>query len=180
MAEESRTLSKGNTMHRSLQLPFLSVLASILVALPVALCQEKKEKHDHPSKGPHGGALVELGNEEYHAEMVHDEKAGKVTVFLLDSAGKQAVPISARDLTVNIRRSGKPAQYRLKAAPLEGEEQGKCSAFASSDKELLEHLDAEGVEARLRVSINGKSYSGKLEHSHEHDKDGKGKKATEG
>mgnify|MGYP006188166609 CR=1 FL=1 len=27
--------------------------------------------HAHPSHGPHGGDLIELGNEEYHAELVH-------------------------------------------------------------------------------------------------------------
>jgi hypothetical protein len=27
--------------------------------------------HAHPSHGPHGGDLIELGNEEYHAELIH-------------------------------------------------------------------------------------------------------------
>ena len=27
--------------------------------------------HEHPSEGPHGGDLIELGNEEYHAELIH-------------------------------------------------------------------------------------------------------------
>ncbi|NQV24291.1 MAG: hypothetical protein HQ518_07965 [Rhodopirellula sp.] len=27
--------------------------------------------HAHPTHGPHGGDLIELGNEEYHAELVH-------------------------------------------------------------------------------------------------------------
>ena len=26
----------------------------------------------HPTEGPHGGHLIELGNEEYHAELLHD------------------------------------------------------------------------------------------------------------
>ena len=29
--------------------------------------------HAHPSEGPHHGDLIELGNEEYHAEILHDE-----------------------------------------------------------------------------------------------------------
>jgi hypothetical protein len=29
--------------------------------------------HAHPSEGPHGGDLIELGNEDYHAELVHPE-----------------------------------------------------------------------------------------------------------
>ena len=27
--------------------------------------------HAHPTEGPHGGDLIELGNEEYHAELIH-------------------------------------------------------------------------------------------------------------
>ncbi len=30
-----------------------------------------EEGHAHPSEGPHGGDLIELGNEEYHAELIH-------------------------------------------------------------------------------------------------------------
>lgn len=30
-------------------------------------------EHAHPSEGPHHGDLVELGNEEFHAEVVHGE-----------------------------------------------------------------------------------------------------------
>ena len=30
-----------------------------------------EDGHAHPTHGPHGGDLIELGNEEYHAELVH-------------------------------------------------------------------------------------------------------------
>lgn len=33
--------------------------------------QDPHAGHAHPSHGPHGGDLIELGNEEYHAELVH-------------------------------------------------------------------------------------------------------------
>lgn len=34
---------------------------------------EDHAEHAHPSEGPHGGDLIELGNEEYHAELIHPE-----------------------------------------------------------------------------------------------------------
>lgn len=34
---------------------------------------DNHEEHAHPSEGPHGGDLIELGNEEYHAELIHPE-----------------------------------------------------------------------------------------------------------
>jgi len=42
--------------------------------------------HDRAGEhqGPHGGHVVELGhNHEYHAELVEDEAAGLVTVYIL-------------------------------------------------------------------------------------------------
>jgi hypothetical protein len=59
------------------------------------------EGHAHPSEGPHHGDLVELGNEEFHAEVVHGD-AGSVTVYILDSSAKTAVPIDATELAINI------------------------------------------------------------------------------
>jgi hypothetical protein len=63
------------------------------------------DEHAHPNEGPHHGDLVELGNEEYHAEVVHGE-AGSVTVYILDSAAKVAVPIEAAELMINISHDG--------------------------------------------------------------------------
>ena len=47
--------------------------------------------HAHPEHGPNGGELFELGAEEYHAELLHDDDAQTVTINLLDSAAKEAV-----------------------------------------------------------------------------------------
>ncbi len=65
--------------------------------------------HDHPAEGPHHGSLIELGNEEYHAELVHD--AENVTVYILDSSASTATPIEAPELTINLMHDGKPAQF---------------------------------------------------------------------
>ena len=55
---------------------------------------ESHAEHAHPSEGPHQGDLVELGNEEFHAEVVHGE-GGSVSVYILDSGAKAAVPVDA-------------------------------------------------------------------------------------
>ena len=51
------------------------------------------DAHSHAAEGPHGGHLIVLGNEEYHAELVHDEGTHTVTVHLLDASMEN--PISA-------------------------------------------------------------------------------------
>src|SRR5688572_17504984 len=64
------------------------------------------EEHSHAAAGPHGGDLIGLGNEEYHAELVHDEAAGSVTLYVLDSAAKASVPIDATEVTINLTHDG--------------------------------------------------------------------------
>jgi hypothetical protein len=122
-------------------------------------------EHAHPGEGPHGGSLIELGNEEYHAELVHDDAAGTVTIYILDSAAKAAVPIDAGEVTINVSHKGQAEQFKLSAASAERE--GKSSQFVSSSADLAEELDHEHATAQLVVTINGKQYRGTIEHHHE-------------
>ena len=123
--------------------------------------------HGHPEHGPNGGDLIELGEEEYHAELVHD--AGAVTIYILDSSAKQAVPIDATEVTINLKHDGKPEQFKLAAAPQEGEGEGKSSRFTAENADLASHLDEDDAGARLMVTIAGKSFNGAIEHHHGHE-----------
>lgn len=124
--------------------------------------------HAHPSEGPHHGDLVELGNEEFHAEVVHG-KAGRITVYILDSAAKAAVPIDATELAINITNDGNAEQFKLLAERDSADPEGKSSRFSLTDEELASDLDSHDATAKLVVMINGKSYSGKIAHDHDAD-----------
>lgn len=151
-----------------------------------------EEGHAHPSEGPHGGDLIELGNEEYHAELLHphdhdddahphkdgDHKEGHddhegdhehagIVIYILDGSAKEAVAIEAADITLNLSHDGKPEQFKLAAMPTDTDPQGKSSRFASDDKDLLEHFHEEEIEGTLVLKINGKSYRGKVAHDHD-------------
>lgn len=126
-------------------------------------------EHGHPSEGPHHGDLVELGNEEYHGEVVHSDDTGTLEIYILDGAATKQVAIDATELTINLSHDGKPEQFVLTAKPDEGDEAGKSSRFVSDDKELAEHLDEEGTNPRMVVKINGKSYRGEIKHDHDHE-----------
>ncbi|WP_339744139.1 hypothetical protein [uncultured Rubinisphaera sp.] len=128
--------------------------------------------HAHPSEGPHHGSLIELGNEEYHAELVHDDEAGTVTIYVLNAAATEAVPIEATEVTINAKHDGTPEQFKLAATPDANDPEGKSSKFVSSDAELAAHLDEEGAEPTLVLMINGKSFRGTVAHDHDdHDHD---------
>lgn len=126
---------------------------------------KEADKHDHPTEGPHHGHLVELGKEEFHAELVHDKSV--ITIYLLDSAAKAAVAIDAKNLVINLKHDGKPEQFELAASPDAGDAEGKSSRFTIDNAELAEHLEHADSEARLSVTINGNPYSASLAHSHD-------------
>ncbi len=121
------------------------------------------DEHAHPTEGPHHGMLVELGNEEYHAEIVHDDAAATLTVYLLDSAGKEAVMSESPEVVVNIKGGDKPQQFKL-AGKADDQSEGKYSEYSFASKELLDALHAESSVAKLSITIDGKPYSGELPH----------------
>lgn len=130
--------------------------------------------HAHPTEGPHHGSLIELGNEEYHAELLHDKS--DVTIYILDGAAKDTVAIDAKEVHVNLKHGNRPEQFTLRAAPQDGDGEGKSSCFKFSGSHLASHLDDAGSDARLSVVINGTPYSGSMshthgDHGHDHDHD---------
>lgn len=122
--------------------------------------------HDHPDHGPHNGTLIELGGEDYHAELVQDKQAALVTVYLLDRSAEMLMPIEATEVTLNLIHGGQPKQFKLTASPEETDPTGQSSRFTLTDPQLLEALDHEKSEARLVVLIKGLQYTGKVEHHH--------------
>lgn len=121
----------------------------------------------HAEVGPHHGHLIELGQEEYHAELTHDEATKTVAVYLLDASAKKAVPIAEPEITVNLMVDGAPLQAKLSAAPQDGDPPGQASRFSATDEKLLESLESPKTTGRLNVTIAGKSYAGEIAH-HEH------------
>ena len=127
-----------------------------------------QEVHAHPSEGPHHGDLVELGNEEFHVEVVHGD-AGKVSAYILDSTAKAAVPVDSPDLTINISHDGHAEQFKLLPEKETADPDGKSSRFSLTDKELAGDLDNHDATAKVVVTIQGKQYTGNIAHAHADD-----------
>ncbi len=122
------------------------------------------DAHAHATEGPHHGHLIELGQEEYHAELTHDEKTHKVTVYLLDGAAKSSVATESQELSINLVVEGRPVQFTLPAAPLASDPPGQTSRFELVDETLCDAWDVPQVKGRLNVSIDGNVFSGTIEH----------------
>ena len=133
--------------------------------------------HDHGHEaGPHGGSIVELGDEEYHAEVVVDGKSHAMTVYVLGKDAKTATPVAAAEVTVVVGEK----QLVLKAVPQDGESAGKSSKFELVDADSVDAIAKDGfLHANLRAEIDGKQYHGEIDYHFDgssHDDHGEEKK----
>lgn len=129
---------------------------------------EAKDKHDHPEDGPHKGQLIELGAEEYHLEVTHDEATHTITFYLLDNKAKNSVTTTDLDLVLNLKVNGKPSQFVVPAAPQDSDPKGESSRYVLSSEELHEALEAPTTTGRVTLVIAEKPYAGQYSH-HDHD-----------
>ena len=121
--------------------------------------------HGHPEHGPHGGDLVELGKEAFHVELVHGD--GGIAMYVLDGSATEQVPIASEKLVVSLKHDGEVASFELAANPAASDPAGQTSRFTSNDPKLDQWLDA-GAEGAVVIQIEGKSYTGKVAHDHDH------------
>lgn len=126
------------------------------------------EGHDHAAHdhtAPHGGHLVELGrNHEYHAELVDDHESESLTVYILDGDMKP-LAIEQESITLILTANGQTQTFSLDAADVDG-----TPVFQSKEDAMMTMLDAEGASGKLRVTVQGKPFSGTFSHeAHDHD-----------
>ncbi|MCC6420178.1 MAG: hypothetical protein IT429_18235 [Gemmataceae bacterium] len=116
-------------------------------------------KHDHPTRGPHGGALAEWGEEKYHVEFTLDRARGQVAVYVLDGSAKKPAPVKAEGdtLTLTVTSLKPPLAMTLKADPQEGDPKGQASRFTGGDKQLV---GQKGVEGEIGGKVGDTPYTG--------------------
>lgn len=134
------------------------------------------DEHDHDEEGPHGGHIIELGAEEHHVELTHDDAAHKVGIYILGADVKTPTPIKLDKVTINTLVDGESISYDLPAVPQEGETDGNTSYFEIISEPLCTLVagesEAKTKQARLSLEIDGKPYVGLIEtsaHDHDHD-----------
>ena len=125
--------------------------------------------HDHSAKGPHGGHLVELGEEEFHAEWLEDDESGKVTVWILDSKAKGEVSIAAESILIKTKDKEKTDSFELPAVDRTKGDKPTAFKFEIVSKELLGKLETPNATTPvIHVDVNGKPFEGKIEEHADH------------
>jgi hypothetical protein len=131
---------------------FLSVATALCLTVSTLSAGEKKNEHDH-HHGPHDGEIVEVGDDKRtHIEIVHDEKAGKLTIYVFGKDMKTAVNIADAP-KLNLKSSKGNKQLEMS---------GKDSQWEATD-ELLKEEPNGRVQLKL---ADGKKYNVRLDHHH--------------
>ena len=138
------------------------MLVLAAVAAVLAGCDSKEEdkkgtKHEH--RPPHGGTLVEFGEEFAHLELVLDPATGRLTGYVLDGEAEKPARLSQKEVQIEVK---KPSRFKvvLQAVSnaLTGETAGDTSQFEGQSNLLkgLKDFDA----AVVKISLKGNEFSG--------------------
>jgi hypothetical protein len=115
-------------------------------------------QHEH--RAPHGGALIELGEEFAHLELVLDANSGTLTAYVLDGEAEQPVRIRQEIVSLEVRVSNHPVPLALApvANVLTGEQAGDASQFARQHERLKGLKVFTGVVKS--VTVRGQVFQG--------------------
>jgi hypothetical protein len=111
------------------------------------------DDHAHEA-GPHGGSLIVTSDHQLHVEVLHDEDAARMRLFVLDGDLK---PLALEKGPV-LRLVGQDG-----SAQVQGERDAEGAWVF--DHALL----AGEPEGSILVTAGGKTWTPRLEHAHEHD-----------
>jgi hypothetical protein len=113
----------------------------------------------HEHKPPHGGAPVELGEEENHVEFVFDAASGKLQAFVIDGELENFVRIAAPSLEVTATVSGR--EEKLVFQPVANSATGETIGDTSLFETQADWLKATPVfNAVLKeITVHGKTYT---------------------
>lgn len=129
-----------------------------------ALDTPEESGHHHHAHGPHGGAIIELGSEELHAEAVVDEDENTLDIYILGSDAETPTAIASTSLTASFKHGEETEDFDLMAAAQDGDEEGKSSRFTITSEDLLIELHHHSEGATLMFEVDGIAYMGQVTH----------------
>ncbi len=107
-------------------------------------------------KAPHGGVLVDAGDDFAHVEIVFDPAVGNLSAYILDGEAEEVVPLKQPEILVRLMKPTRTLKLKALVNPLNGEKLGATSSYGLTDPSLkgLSHL--RGV--LLSVDFNGQVF----------------------
>jgi hypothetical protein len=112
------------------------------------------DHHDKP--GSHGGLIVSLGADNYHAEAVF-EQGGKLRLHILGKDEARVQEVERQEITANVKLENEveSTQVVLKPEPQPGDGEGKTSQFIG---QLPRRFQGKSVVVTFAIRINGERF----------------------
>ncbi len=113
-------------------------------------------EHEH-LPGAHGGTIVQIGQDNYHAEAVF-EKGGGIRLYMLGKDEAKVVDVENQTLTAYIKAEGDSASAKmlLEPDPQMGDAEGKTSLFVGT---LPSELEGQSLEITIpSITIAGERF----------------------
>ena len=135
--------------------PILTFAAALALVPTAGL---RADEHGHV--GPHKGAIVEWGDEEYHLEVVTDPTEGTVSVYVYggdaDLKADTGKPIPTKALVMTVK-ADKAVTLTLTATPRKGDPAGTAALFTGKHEVFKSGAKLSGT---VSGKVGTKPYSG--------------------
>jgi YHS domain-containing protein len=120
-------------------------------ATPAAAQPAGEKDHAH-KPGNHGGIVVEIGRDNYHAEVVFD-KAGVVRLFTLGQDETRVLEVERQELKAYAKAEGsaEAEEFVLRPEPQSGDSPSKTSVFTGQLPAALAGKNVEVTVPNIRI-----------------------------
>ena len=125
--------------------------------------EKKGDGHGH-KPAAHGGTVVSVGTDSYHAQVVF-EKDGQLKLYTLGKDESKSISVETQTLKAHVKHDEKSHEMELKAEPQKDDAKGKTSLFVGKLPAALigkkvtvtiPGLTVEGISFRVEFSSDGK------------------------
>jgi hypothetical protein len=128
--------------------------SAVSTSSPSTEAAKKEVEHEHSA--PHGGTLIELGEEFAHIEVVLDTATGRLTAYALDGEAEEAIRIKQTEIEIAVKNLEATIKLSGVANVLTGETPDDSSEFSGQSESLRGATDFAGVIKT--ISIKGKEF----------------------
>ena len=107
-------------------------------------------------EAPHGGLLLDAGDDFAHVELVFDPAMGTLSAYILDGEAEEAVPMKQSTILVRLTQPTKALKLKALVSPLVGEKPGGTSSYSLTSPALKGLAQLKGV--LVKIDINGQVF----------------------
>ena len=134
----------------------------------VAKANSEAAGSEHHHTAPHGGHLIPLGDHEYNIELVFSAEPRELHAFILGGHATKKIGLDLESFDFDQEDSeGNEVEISLTANPQEGDAEGLASRYTAQGDAIPDSIkDLEDLSGHVHIEIDGKEYTGDLDHDH--------------